>query len=137
MNEVSELKKDHKELKNMVEQLVNKNQDQENEIELLKAKNQVQDKMYRKITEEVLQLNLKMDQLIKNKESSIEKPSPNNDAIDMIPSNCNDLKRIGYTLNGFYPIKNHEATGSNNNITLVFCNFGDRGLFNHSFCLII
>lgn len=129
INEISELKRDQRELKNTVEQLVNQNQEQKNEIELLKAKNEVQEKMYRKSKEEVRQLNLKIDQLITK-----EKPSSNNNnAIHLVPTNCNDLKQIGYSLNGFYPVKNPQSSGSNNNnMRLIFCNFGaslpDRGL---------
>lgn len=122
MNEIYELKKDQKELKNKVEQLENKNQEQENEIELLKAKNDMHEEMYSKSREEVRQLNLKLDQLIK-KESLTEK-SLNNNAINLIPSNCNDLRKIGYSLNGLYPVKNPQAAdGSNKNIRLIFCNF--------------
>ena len=55
MNEIYELKRDQKELKNKVEQLENKNQEQENEIELLKAKNDLHEEMYSKSRDEVRQ----------------------------------------------------------------------------------
>jgi len=122
MNEIYELKKDQKEFKNKVEQLENKNQEQENEIELLKAKNDMHEEMYSKSREEVRQLTLKLEQLISKKESSIENPAINN-ALQLIPSNCNDLRKIGHSLNGFYPVKNLLVNG-NNNMRLIFCNFG-------------
>lgn len=48
--------------------------------------------------------------------------NPNhNDMI--IPSSCQDLKDIGYSLNGFYSVKSQKAK---NKIDTVFCNFSNN-----------
>ena len=115
MNEMSSLKKEQKELKNTVDQLENKSRDQENEIEVLKAKNEMHEKMYRKSKEEVRQLNLKVEELLKIGSKKREN--------NLIPSNCNDLKQIGHSLNGFYTDKNPHVDKRNKKMRLIFCDF--------------